>query len=201
MSLNIPSHTKPMFLFDQWFSASKNAGVIEPNAMTLSTSNGSGDLLSRVVLLKNHGDQGFCFFTNYESQKGKNLVAHPKAALNFHWRQPEHRQVRIVGNVIKSTPQESEDYFQSRARGSRIAAWASPQSQAITDRTALDELMDQSEKKFHGKDIPCPPHWGGFWVQPLSIEFWQEQEFRRHDRFRFVRKDLESPWSMERLAP
>ena len=201
MSLNIPSHTKPMFLFDQWFSASKNAGVIEPNAMTLSTSNGSGDLLSRVVLLKNHGDQGFCFFTNYESQKGKNLVANPKAALNFHWRQPEHRQVRIVGTVIKSTPQESEDYFQSRARGSRIAAWASPQSQAITDRTALDELIDQSEKKFHGKDIPCPPHWGGFWVQPLSIEFWQEQEFRRHDRFRFVRKDLESPWSMERLAP
>jgi len=202
MSLQISESTNPTTLFETWFSAATEAGVIEPNAMTLASSDPEGNIFARIVLLKIHDENGYCFFTNYESQKGTQLLACPKAAFVFHWRQPEHRQIRMTGSVEKMSYKESDSYFQTRPRGSQIAAWASPQSQVVESREALDQRMSEVEKKYEGDEvIPCPPHWGGFRMRPLAMEFWQEQKFRRHDRFRFQRKAVSSPWTLDRLAP
>ena len=201
MALQISKDTNPFQMFSSWFDGAVEAGVVEPNAMSLASADKWGHVYNRIVLMKIYDEKGFCFFTNYESQKGQQLQQNPKAALCFHWRKPEHRQVRIIGAAEKMTYEESDDYFQSRPRGSRIAAWASPQSQIVEDRSALEQKLVDVEERFKDKEVPCPPNWGGFRLAPEVIEFWQEQEFRRHDRFRFSRTAAGEPWSLDRLAP
>lgn len=168
--------------------------------MTLATLGKDGMPSIRVVLLKHFEESGFCFFTNYESAKAQELAAHSKAALNFHWQKPLHRQVRVGGVVEKMSYDESDAYFQTRERGSQIGAWASPQSQEIS-REQLMERIKQFEEKFANQKIPCPPNWGGFRLQALNIEFWQSGSNRIHDRLKFTRKDLSSPWKIAHLAP
>jgi pyridoxamine 5'-phosphate oxidase len=198
----IDPNRNPREVFNQWFDKAIAGGNFEPTAMTLATLGLDGTPSARVVLLKHQNDQGFYFFTNYESTKGQELINTPKAALNFHWEKPLHRQVRIRGLVEKSTFEESTKYYQSRSRGSQVGAWASPQSQELTSRDELEKLVSDVDAKFKDQDpLPCPENWGGFVLKPLSIEFWQEGEFRLHDRMLFSRDKLEGPWKSQRLAP
>ena len=192
----------PFELFKAWFETAKGQDQHEPTSMTLASLNDEGLPSARVVLLKQYDENGFCFFTNYNSAKSQELVSHPKAALTWHWEKPEHRQIRVRGLVEKTSYEESNAYFQTRARGSQIGAWASPQSEEITSREELMARVKEMEEKFaEAETIPCPKHWGGFRVQPLSIEFWQAGEFRLHDRLHFSRESLASAWTIRRLAP
>ena len=191
----------PMAEFENWFQQALACDNFEPTAVALCSVDRDGMPSSRMVLLKVFDSRGFCFFTNYESTKARQMMDHPKACLCFHWQKPVHRQVRVQGMVEKTQTRESEDYFKTRLRGSQVGAWASPQSQVIQDRRELEERILEMESRFSGVSVPCPPHWGGFRLKPLTIEFWQTQEFRLHDRLRFARKDLQSPWKAHRLAP
>lgn len=199
--MEITKDSNPNQIFDQWFSEAGAAGVVDPTAMTLATSDKEGWSMARMVLLKKHTEKGFCFFTNYNSEKAKQLSENPKASLVFHWRSPVHRQVRVRGTVVKTSYEESNEYFQSRDRGSQIGAWASPQSSEVQSREVLLKRAKDVEEKYKGESIPCPEHWGGFCIQPLTIEFWQEQDHRLHDRFCFSRESLEQAWGLKRLAP
>ncbi len=188
----------PFVLFDSWFREAVDAHINEPSAMALSTLGTDGYPQSRIVLLKGYGDEGFSFFTNYESQKGNALAQHPKASLLFFW--PElQRQIRITGNVAKTSVEESEEYFRSRPRGSRLGAWTSEQSQEIPSRKTLEERYDAFDRKFPEDDIPKPPHWGGYRLTPLTFEFWQGRESRLHDRISFRIEN--GKWKTARLAP
>ena len=189
----------PMKNFASWFQAAKDSGQIEPTAMTLSTVDKSGNPDSRIVLLKSHQEGGFRFFTNLGSPKAQQVIDKPYASLVFHWTQPEHRQIRIRGPVERLSYEESDEYFQSRPRGSRISALASPQSQKINSREELDQMHKEVEKEYEGKEIPCPENWGGFILKPKKFEFWQEREFRYHDRFLF--EVIDGSWKVERLGP
>ncbi len=197
----IDSQANPLAVFEDWYQKNLNVATFEPTQVTLATVDGSGMPSARVVLLKQHDDRGFCFFTNYDSKKGQELVANPKAALVFHWEKPLHRQVRVRGLVEKMTYAESNDYFQSRGRGSQVGAWASPQSQEIAGREELQNLVSDVESRFSEGGIPCPENWGGFRLMPLHIEFWESREHRLHDRMIFSRTDLKEPWTSKRLAP
>jgi pyridoxamine 5'-phosphate oxidase len=190
----------PIRQFAIWYDAAVAAGVPEPEAMTLSTATPDGRPSARVVLLRGFDAAGFCFFTNYESRKGRELAANPHAALTFHWAILE-RQVRIEGLVERTTAAESDAYFKSRPSASRIGAWSSPQSQVIPDRRALEALVANTRRE-HPDDatIPRPDHWGGFRLAPERIEFWQGRPSRLHDRLRF-RRDPSGAWLIERLAP
>ena len=199
--MGIDKTLNPNQIFDQWFKEAKEAGVVDPTAMTLATASPEGWASARIVLLKKHTEKGFYFFTNYESDKAQQLIENPKAALVFHWRLPSHRQIRIRGTVEKLGYEESNAYFQSRGRGSQVGAWASQQSREIQSREELLKRAQDIEEKYKDKEIPCPEHWGGFCIQPLVIEFWEEQEHRLHDRFHFFRSSLSDSWSMKRLAP
>jgi pyridoxamine 5'-phosphate oxidase len=168
-------------------------------AMTLATADKQGRPSARVVLLKAVDQRGFVFYTNYDSRKAQELAENPQAALVFYWSDQE-RQVSIAGEVSKLSPEESEAYFQTRPRGSRIAAWASHQSAVIPDRAALEAKWQQVEAQYAGRDVPCPPFWGGYRLAPARIEFWQGRPNRLHDRFRYTRQPDQS-WSIERLAP
>ena len=192
---------EPMELFAQWYGLSLEHNHFEPTSMTLATVDESGMPSARVVLLKQHSPQGFRFFTNYQSLKARELGQNPKAALVFHWEKPFHRQVRIRGLVSQVTAQISDGYFQSRARGSQIGAWASPQSQEIKSREELEQAVAQYEKQFGESPIPRPKHWGGYELTPLSMEFWESGEHRLHDRLRFSRKTPQAPWFTQKLAP
>lgn len=175
---------------------------IEPmdvNAMTLATSDKEGRPSARVVLLKGVDDRGFIFFTNYESRKGRELADNPQAALVFYWADQE-RQVCVAGQVAKLDAGESEAYFQTRPRGSRLAAWASRQSAVIRDRAALQQSWEQAAAQYPGEKVPRPPYWGGFVLRPTRIEFWQGRPNRLHDRFRYSRQ-ADNSWLIERLAP
>jgi len=171
-----------------------------PNAMTLATCTPDGTPSARVVLLKDCTQNGFTFYTNYQSQKGKEIMANPKAALVFYWVEL-YRQVCIRGNVTKQNPALSTEYFQSRPRESQIGAWASPQSSVIPNREILDkQVLEMQEKFADAKNLPRPDYWGGFLLQPEVIEFWQGRPNRLHDRFRYCRRK-EGGWEINRLAP
>jgi len=184
-------------LYKLW-SALLNHRPADINAMTLATVDADGKPSTRTVLLKSVDERGFIFFTNYNSRKGRELAENPHAALTFFWSDLE-RQVCVAGTVTKLPAAESAAYFKSRPRGSQLAAWASDQSQAVPDRAALETQWSELEKKFPG-EIPLPPHWGGFILQPERIEFWQGRPSRLHDRFSYVRA-ADGAWKIERLAP
>ena len=190
----------PIKQFAAWYDAAVAAGLPEPEAMTLSTATPDGRPSARIVLLRGFDAQGFCFFTNYDSRKGRELAANPSAALTFHWTEHE-RQVRIEGRVEKTTDSESDAYFKSRPPKSRIGAWSSPQSEVLPDRASLEDLFAKFTAE-HPDDtlIPRPPHWGGYRLIPERIEFWQGRRSRLHDRIRF-RRDDRGTWVVERLAP
>lgn len=191
--------TDPILAFQNWYAQVQKSTNPEPTAMTLSTVNGDGHPTSRVVLLKQVLNGEFYFFTNYMSEKSQQIQKHPFAALNFHWTLPFHRQVRIAGQVRKTSVQENIDYFKTRPRGSQLGAWASKQSSILKSREELELAVHELDKKYANTEVPCPPHWGGFIITPLEIEFWEGKESRLHDRFLFKNKNKE--WSMTRLYP
>lgn len=188
----------PFEQFDRWWNDAIAAEVEEVNAMTLATASKDGTPSARIVLLKGYDKQGFVFFTNYESSKGKELMANPQAALVFFWKELE-RQVRIEGRVEKVSSEESDEYFHSRPEGSRIGAWSSPQSAIIANRTIIETNVTQYTKRFADHEIPRPEHWGGYRVIPNKFEFWQGRSSRLHDRFQY--KQENGVWTKHRLAP
>lgn len=189
----------PIAQFSTWWQQVLNSEVIEPNAMTVATASADGLPAARIILLKGFSPEGFVFFTNYNSFKGMHLAENPKACLVFFWPELE-RQVRITGVVKKVAAAESDAYFQSRPAGSRIGAWASQQSSVVPNREWLDEQFTQKEREFVSGEIPRPPHWGGYLVQPVVVEFWQGRPSRLHDRIQYTLQENGS-WKIERLSP
>ncbi|MBN8825491.1 MULTISPECIES: pyridoxamine 5'-phosphate oxidase [unclassified Spirosoma] len=188
----------PVAQFRVWFDAALQAKVPEPNAMHVSTVTNEGRPDGRIVLLKDVSDQGFTFYTNYESRKGRELTNHPFASLTFFYPELE-RQIRIEGRVEKVSNEDSDAYFSSRPRGSQIGAWVSHQSEVIGSREVLENRQRELETQFAGQAIPRPPYWGGFRVVPDAIEFWQGRPSRLHDRIRYSK--VEGAWIIERLSP
>ncbi|RMG29255.1 MAG: pyridoxamine 5'-phosphate oxidase [Bacteroidetes bacterium] len=188
----------PFRQFSKWFEQARQREVVEANAMSLATVK-DGQPSVRIVLLKGFDHRGFVFYTNYNSYKGQALAQNPKAALNFYWPLWQ-RQVRIEGEAHKISEEESNAYFQTRDKGSRLGAWASPQSQPIAGREELEKRLKKIQQQFGDQDIvPCPPHWGGYRLAPHSIEFWQGRKNRLHDRIQF--RLQQGKWIMQRLAP
>ena len=197
---DLTEHSDPFALFAQWYGESEAAGIFLPEAMTLATVDAEGRPSARMVLLKKFGPEGFVFFTNYESRKSQDLEANPAVALVLHWA-IHQRQVRIEGTVERISRQDSDAYFQSRPRGSRIGAWASRQSRPLPARSELEERVEEYRKRFDGAEVPLPDFWGGFRVIPRRIEFWQGRSDRLHDRLRYDRGEAGAPWSVTRLYP
>jgi pyridoxamine 5'-phosphate oxidase len=185
--------------FDRWWQEALKSEIIEVNAMTLATASADGLPAARIVLLKGFRDEGFLFYTNYDSFKGRQLLENPRACLVFFWKEIE-RQVRITGLVEKLSRGESDAYFNSRPAGSRIGAWASPQSEVIESSDWLLKRANQFEENFAETGIPTPPHWGGYLVRPVTIEFWQGRPNRLHDRLLYSLQE-NGNWMIERLAP
>lgn len=190
-------HTDPMALFNVWFADVLGSGAVEPNAMVLSTVGPTGPS-SRTVLLKGVDARGFSFYTNHDSRKGHELNASPRCSLLFGW-YAWHRQVRVEGTAHLLSRAEVEAYFAQRPRGAQLGAWASRQSSVVPDRAALEAAFAEAERRFEGQEIPPPPTWGGYVVEPDAIEFWQGRANRLHDRALFTRVD--DGWRRERLAP
>jgi len=190
----------PILFFRKWFAEAEHAQLSEVNAMTLATVDVDNRPHARIVLLKGLEGANFQFFTNYESHKGRQLAQRSHAALLFFWKELE-RQVRIEGIVTELEVEESDAYFHSRPKGSQIGAWASPQSSRIGSRAILEERVKQYEAQYAAQEVPRPANWGGYGLQPLSIEFWQGRRSRLHDRIFFERPDLAAPWEKYRLAP
>lgn len=188
----------PFLQFQMWFEDAQKSNIVEPTAMILSTVNRQLQPRSRIVLLKNFDDSGYCFFTNYKSRKAKEIESNPKAALLFPWHELE-RQVRIEGILEKVSKKESDEYFRNRPPGSRIGAWASPQSEEIPSRKHLEMLEEELKKQFVAHSIPRPPHWGGYRLKPWVFEFWQGRENRMHDRIEYILD--KGKWRLRRLAP
>ncbi len=189
----------PITQFSIWFEEAFDAKVAEPNAMHLSTVSVDGRPSGRIVLLKGIENEKFVFYTNYQSNKGKNLAANPACSLTFFWPELE-RQVRVSGVASRTDQESSEKYFQSRPRASQIGAWASPQDSIIANREILEKRVQEIEKRFEGKErLPKPNQWGGYSVDPFEIEFWQGRPSRLHDRILFTK--IESSWEIHRLAP
>lgn len=189
---------EPFAQFTDWFDQALDSGLHLPNALTLATADAQGIPSARAVLLKGYGPEGFVFYTNYESRKGRDLDVNPHACLLFSWEELE-RQIRIEGSVKKVSAAESDAYFASRPLGSRLGAWASPQSETVADRSALEARFAEAQRRF-GDVVPRPPHWGGYRLVPVAIEFWQGRENRLHDRLLYSREDS-GRWSIKRLAP
>ena len=189
----------PFELFEQWFNETEaEGGSGEVNAMTMATIGLDGFPKSRVVLLKSYNADGFIFYTNFNSEKGKAIDANPHVCLSFFWPSTE-RQVIIKGLVQKVDTETATEYYHSRPRGSQLGAWASPQSDEISSREVLENNLAEVEQKYEGQEVPKPEHWGGYIVQPVSIEFWQGRENRLHDRIAYEKEDAK--WTSKRLAP
>jgi pyridoxamine 5'-phosphate oxidase len=191
--------SSPFKQFEIWFRQAEAAVPILPNAMTLATATKDGTPSARVVLLKDFDENGFVFYTNYESAKGKELDANPVAALCFYWSELG-RQVRITGTIARTSREESEVYFHTRPIDSQLGAWASNQSEVIAGRAVLEAKMEEMSTKYEGRVIPLPPYWGGYRVTPVVIEFWQNRSSRLHDRIRYRLVDG-ARWVVERLEP
>ena len=202
--------SNPIDQFTRWWNEAVASQIDEVNAMTLATANAAGVPAARIVLLKGYNPNGFIFFTNYESDKGKNLAQNPNAALVFFWKELE-RQIRIEGTVQKVSAEESDRYFNSRPASSRIGAWASPQSAVIENRLVIEQNVERYGSIFANDSIERPDHWGGYIVKPISIEFWQGRSSRLHDRIRYTLETSadhagtdtrsDANWKIERLAP
>ncbi len=191
--------TDPIRQFLVWLDDAMKEGLHEPTAMTLATCSTDGWPSARVVLLKHVTEEGFAFFTNYDGRKANDLDSNPRAALAFWWPALE-RQVRIEGQVERTTAEESDDYFRKRPRGSQLGAWASKQSDVISGREVLEERLALLEQQFDAQEVPRPPFWGGYRVRPIVIEFWQGRPNRLHDRIRYRRVES-GGWVVERLSP
>ncbi len=193
------AHSNPFQQFKTWFDQALTARLPEPNAMTIATATLDGKPSARIVLLKDYDERGFVFYTNYESHKGQLLVANPWGAIAFWWAELE-RQVRIEGRVEKVSTTESDKYFRSRPVGSQLGAWVSNQSQVIENRQVLERRLEQLKQEYENKEVPRPPHWGGFRVVPEAIEFWQGRPSRLHDRLLY-RRGEDGNWTIQRLSP
>lgn len=193
--------SNPIDLFKHWFAQAAESGATDVNAMTLATATKEGLPFTRIVLFKglDEDESGFVFFTNFNSQKGKQLANNPNAALNFYWSFPE-RQVNVRGRVLKLSDNISDEYFSSRPRASQLGAWASDQSRVIESRELLEKKFEEYKIKFEGINVPRPPYWGGFTLKPAFIEFWQGRVGRLHDRFLYSGKE-DGSWKIERLSP
>jgi pyridoxamine 5'-phosphate oxidase len=189
----------PIVQFQRWFDDASRGGVVESNAAALATATPDGHPSARMVLLRGIDHRGFAFFTNYGSRKAREIEANPRAAMVFFWHELE-RQVRIEGRVERVSGEESDRYFHSRPKGARLGAWASPQSEVIPSRGALDARYRGFEDKYPNEAIPRPANWGGYRLVPESIEFWQGRPNRLHDRLRYTRREHDG-WLIERLAP
>lgn len=188
----------PLRQFERWYEGAGT--VVEfPEAVALATASADGNPSVRMVLAKGFDERGFKFHTGHVSRKGRELAENPRGALLFYWA-PQGRQVRIEGRVERVPDQESEEYFRTRPRDGQIAAWASSQSEVIASRDELDARVAELEREFDGRDVPLPPHWGGYRLTPERWEFWQHRDSRLHDRFRYSRQD-DGKWTIERLAP
>ena len=193
-------HHDPIEQFATWFSTAVNSDLPDANAITLATATAEAKPSARIVLLKGFDQRGFVFFSNYQSDKGRELAANPQAAFVVYWVQLE-RQIRVTGRVEQTSRAESETYFAGRPRGSKLGAWVSHQSEVIDARRILDARLAEMSERFAGHDdIALPPHWGGYRIIPDTIEFWQGRANRLHDRFRYARQAGDS-WKIERLAP
>jgi pyridoxamine 5'-phosphate oxidase len=190
----------PFVQFERWFDDAKGAGIFMPEAMTVATSALDGEVSARVCLLKSFDHRGFVFYTNYNSRKGTQVHDNPRAALVFWWHSLE-RQVRIEGAVVRTTEEESDEYFVTRPRGSQLGAWASEQSRVLAGRGALDARFEELSTTYRDVPIPRPPHWGGYRVIPLLFEFWQGRGDRLHDRFWYRLRNDVNDWVVERLSP
>ena len=188
----------PMDQFTHWWEDATISNIDEVNAFVLSTVDANRAPASRVVLLKGYTPEGFIFFTNYDSNKGKEITANPNVAMNFFWKELE-RQVRITGTIKKISAEESAEYFHSRPLGSQVGAWASPQSQVIPNRDFLEKNFTEQTEKYKEGNVPLPPHWGGSIVHPTQVEFWQGRSSRLHDRIRYSFENHQ--WTKVRLAP
>ena len=189
----------PLALFDRWLADAAETEPNDPNAVSLATVDAEGLPNLRTVLLKGHDERGFVFYTNFEGVKGRELLAHPKAAMNFHWK-TRRRQVRLRGPVERVAAEEADAYYRSRPLGSRIGAWASEQSRPLDARTTLEQRVAEFEERL-GDDPARPPHWGGFRLVPVEMEFWQDGAYRLHDRVRFTRPGPADAWASARLYP
>ncbi|CAH1655802.1 Pyridoxine/pyridoxamine 5'-phosphate oxidase [Hyphomicrobiales bacterium] len=200
ISRDFSGDNDPFQLFSSWLRDAEAGEPNDPNAMALATVDSDGLPDLRMVLLKGHDEQGFVFYTNEESAKGRELTANPRAALLFHWKSLR-RQVRVRGPVEAVSEAESDEYFASRPRGSQIGAWASKQSRPLESRFALEKAVASFTAKFGLGAVPRPPHWHGFRIVPSAIEFWHDRPFRLHDRIRFSRSTQDAPWTKDRLYP
>jgi len=190
---------EPLLQFKSWLEeALATEGVVEPNAVTVASVGPDGQPSLRIVLLRGYDERGFVFFTNYESRKGRELDAHPKAALLFYWAALE-RQIRIEGSISRLDADESDAYFRQRPRGHRLSSWASKQSTVVPDRAFLEAQMKFEDERFKDVEVPRPPYWGGYRLVPQSYEFWQGRRNRVHDRIAYQR--VRQGWKTERLSP
>lgn len=193
------AHADPLQQFSAWFDEALKSQLIDANAMTLATASPSGEPAARIVLLKEANESGFVFYTNYDSAKGRDLAANPRACLLFFWSELE-RQIRITGAVTKTTAEESEQYFHSRPFESQIGATVSRQSRPVADRAALESRYAEFAEQHRGSIVPLPANWGGYRVTPETIEFWQGRKSRLHDRLLYARQ-RDGSWSRSRLEP
>lgn len=195
----INAQSRPLDLFNAWMADAKAEPKIkDPNAMALATVNRSGEPQLRVVLCKSWSEEGFVFYTNYNSRKGRDILENPLVAANFYW-DPLFRQVKIVGRAKKTSRAISEAYWKSRPRESQLSQWISHQSETVDSRVTLEKAWHAAEMKFASSEIPCPEHWGGYVIEPSAIEFWLGQPGRLHDRFVFEKSN--STWTLRRLYP
>lgn len=191
-------NANPILQFAKWFEEAVGAQVIDPNAMTVCSATKEGKPSARILLLRNFSEDGFIYYTNYNSRKGIEIAENPYCALLFFWPELE-RQIRIEGVVQKQTVEESNLYFNSRPRESKIGAWASEQSKVIVNREVLNEKHEKFSEKYPDENVPRPPHWGGYLLRPVSIEFWQGRPNRLHDRILYTKEN--NSWKIERLSP